>query len=85
MGEIVPIRQGITPEPPAGTISEDVVKEVTELLDKAKSGEVIGLAYVALYTGDLTNYCSAGRITRKVIGTVSVLQYSLAKGDTEVE
>lgn len=85
MAEVVAIRQGLTVEPPAGTVNQDIVKELQELLDKANCGEITGLAYVTLHPGDLTVYCSIGRIVRGVLGALTMLQFSLAKADVEKE
>lgn len=83
MAEVVAIRSGLEVEPPAGTVNQDVVKELQELLDKANCGEITGLAYVSLHPGDLTLHHRVGRITRGVIGAITLLQYSLARNDGE--
>jgi hypothetical protein len=83
MAEVVAIRQGLAVEPPAGTVNADVVKELQELLDKASSGDITGIAFVSLHPGDLTVHHSVGRITRGVIGAMTLLQYSLARSDLE--
>lgn len=83
MSEVVAIRSGLAVEPPIGTVNQDVVKEIQDLLDKANSGEITGLAYVTLHPGDVTFYSNAGRVTRGVMGALTLLQYSLARTDFE--
>lgn len=83
MSEVVPIRAGISPVPTAGIVNDEVVKELQNLLDKAKAGEVMGFAYASLHPGDLTTYGNFGCITRGVIGALMLLQYSMAKTDAE--
>lgn len=85
MSEVVAIRSGLAVEPPAGTVNADVVKELQQLLDKANCGDVTGLVFVSLHPGDLTVYHSVGRITRGVMGAMTLLQYSLARTDCERE
>lgn len=85
MAEVVAIRQGLAVEPPAGSVNPDVVKELQELLDRANCGEITGFAYVTLHPGDLTCHHSIGRITRGVMGALLLLQYALAKSDSEKE
>lgn len=85
MAEVVAIRKGLTLEPPAGTVNADIVKELQELLDKANCGEITGLAYATLHPGDVTLYSKAGRITRGMMGALTLLQYSLARVDYEDE
>lgn len=85
MAEVVAIRSGIAVEPPAGTANPDLVKELQDLLEKANSGEITGFAYASLHPGDVTTYCSVGRLTRGVIGALVMLQWSLAKSDGEHE
>jgi len=83
VSEVVAIRSGVAVAPPAGTVNEDVVREAQDLLDKAKAGEITGFAYVTLHPGDVTFYSNAGRITRGVMGALTLLQYSLARTDFE--
>jgi len=75
--EVVPIRSGVTPEPPPGHVDEAVVKELTDLLERAKSGEITGIAYGVLCPGDLSYYGRFGRITRGVIGAMEILKYTI--------
>jgi hypothetical protein len=81
--KIVPIRDGLAVDPPAGTADPAVIKEIEGLLEQAKSGELIGLAYVSLHPGDTTVYFRVGRITRAVMGALTIMQYAMAKADTE--
>ena len=83
MSEVVPIRQGLTPEPTAGSVDQGIVKELENLLGRAKAGEITGMAFVALCPGDFTTYSSVGRLTRGVIGALALLQHQLMKNDIE--
>lgn len=85
MAEVVAIRQGLAVEPPAGSVNADVVQELQELLDKANSGDITGIAFVSLHPGDLTVHHSVGRITRGVMGALTLLQFSLARADCDKE
>ena len=83
MSEVVAIRSGVAVAPPVGTVNEDVVREAQDLLDKANAGEITGLAFVTLHPGDVTVHYKVGRITRGVLGALTLLQYSLARTDFE--
>lgn len=83
VSNIVPIHAGLAPEPPAGTVNADVVKQLEELLDKARSGDITGLAFVSLHSGDTTVHYRVGRMTRGVIGALTLLQYAMARSDFE--
>lgn len=78
---VVPIRKGVTPEPIPGTVNESVVDELQGLLDKAKAGEITGVAYVSLHPGDLTCFGRAGRMTRGVIGAIELLKYDMCRDE----
>lgn len=75
--EVVPIRSGLTPEPPPGYVDESVVKELTDLLERAKSGEITGIAYAVLCPGDTSYYGRSGRITRGVVGAMEILKFTI--------
>ena len=79
MSEIVPIRKGLEPQPPPGTVNLEVVNELQGLLDKAQAGEITGIAYVSLHAGDTTTYYYAGRITRGLLGAITLLQLMLGR------
>lgn len=81
MADVVAIRRGLEVEPPQGTVNPDIVKALQELLDRANCGEITGFAYVSLHPGDLTAYYNVGRITRGVIGAITILQCTLARSD----
>ena len=83
MSDVIPIRKGVTPQPAAGEVNPEVVKELEELLDKARAGDITGLAYVSLHAGDFSTAASAGRLTRGVIGALAILQHRLIKLDEE--
>lgn len=79
----MPIRAGVTPAQTVGAVNPDLVKELQDLLERAKAGELHGLAYAALYAGDLTVYDSAGRLTRGVIGAIELLKFRMCRDDLE--
>ncbi|QPF87025.1 hypothetical protein IC762_12295 [Bradyrhizobium genosp. L] len=82
---VVPIRAGLEPEPPAGSVNAVLVKDLQELVAKASAGEITGVAYVTLHPGDLTCYHRVGRITRGVVGALSILQFDMVKDCNEVD
>ena len=73
------------PEPPAGTVDPDVVKELEKLLNKAKTGDMTGIAYASLHPGGFTTYNRAGRMTRGVIGALTLMQWDMCKTDIEAD
>jgi hypothetical protein len=77
---IVPIRSGMEPCPD-GDPNPDVIECLQSLLDRAKAGEIIGLAYVSQHPGDFTMYGRNGRITRGTIGAIAMLQYDMCRAD----
>lgn len=83
MSEVVPIRHGVSPAPALGEVNQEVVNELQRLLDRANSGEITGFAYASLHPGDTTFYSNVGRLTRGVLGALTLLQFSLAKSDHE--
>jgi len=82
---VIPIRHGFTPSPASGEVNAAVVKELEELLAKAQAGEVSGLAYVTLHPGDYTLWHRVGRMTRGVIGALTLLQWDMCKADIEAD
>lgn len=82
---VVPIRTGVTPQPPEGEINLDLIAKLEELLELAKTGNLTGIAYAALYPGDFTGYNEAGRTTRAMIGALVMLQFDMCKADSEEE
>jgi hypothetical protein len=64
------------------TISHDTVEALQTLLDKAKRGDVIGIAYSVMNKKRTYHVDAAGELHRNptfAIGTVIVLVYRLVK------
>ena len=64
------------------TISHDTVEALQTLLDKAKQGDVIGIAYSVMNKKRSYHVDSAGELHRNptfAIGTIVVLLYRLIK------
>ena len=80
---VIPLRPGIEPAPNVGDINPQVVELLTELLEKARAGEVVGVAFASLHPGDLTTSNHGGRMTRGVIGALTLLQHDMCKTDIE--
>lgn len=64
------------------TISHDTVEALQTLLDEAKKGNLIGIAFAAMYTKPTRRYATeaAGEADRNptfALGTVIVLLYKL--------
>lgn len=78
--KIVPLRPGLEPCPD-GEPNQEVIDCLSVLLDKAKAGEVIGIAYVSQHPADFTMYDRKGRTTRGTIGALVMLQYDMCKED----
>lgn len=81
--KVIAIREGVSPEPLAGEVNSDVVERLADLLDKARSGEVTGIAYATLHPGDVSFYDNCGRATRGLLGALLLLQHNMAKVDDE--
>lgn len=81
--KVTPIRPGVAVN--NGEVDERVVKALKELLEEAKSGQIIGIAYVTQSQGDYTQYCDHGRLTRGAIGALHLLLHEIAKRDVEAE
>ena len=75
-GTILQLRPGILPETSEDARPE-VIKELEELLAKAKAGEIRGIAYVAIHPGDLTSFARVGRNTRGMLGANMLLQHEM--------
>lgn len=78
---VVPLRPGLEPVPCAGAINPDLVTHLEELLERAKAGEMTGIAYATLHPGDLSLYGSRGRTTRGLLGALTLLQYDMCRSD----
>lgn len=64
------------------TVSHDTVEVLTELLQEAKSGNIIGLALVAMHRRRQYEFAITGEAERSptfALGTVSKLQFDLAQ------
>jgi hypothetical protein len=62
------------------SISHDTIQTLEELLEKAKNGAIIGLAYVVMNKKRSYNVDSAGELHRNptyALGTVIVLAYKM--------
>lgn len=66
-----------------GTPNADLVTHLEEILEKARSGEISSLVYIALYHDDLTTYHWIGRMTRGVLGCLELVKYGLSREDAE--
>jgi hypothetical protein len=77
MGQVVTIR----PEPPR-TVSQETVRELEDMLSQAKSGEIQGIAYVALHKGQAFSIATVGAALTAptyCLGAVSILKAALIK------
>ncbi len=73
---VVPIRAGIIPKPRES--HPEVVKQLEELLEMARSGEIVGLAAVYVYHDETVNYASSGwHGVYRIIGCMEVLKREL--------
>jgi hypothetical protein len=84
MSTVVPLRPGLEPYPD-GEPNPEVIQHLSGLLDRAKAGEIIGIAYAAIHPGDFTSYTRKGRTTRGVIGALVMLQHDMCKADIEAD
>lgn len=82
MPDVIPIRANIAPHT-GGESRPEVVEKLTELLEMAKAGELLGIAFVSLHPGDLTTYGTSGRTTRGVLGALALLQHEVCRDDLE--
>lgn len=80
---IVPIRPGVEPDPPKGEVNADVVETLEKLLDRARSGEVIGIAYAVQHPERMTSYWRAGFCSRAILGAMLLLQHEMCAADIE--
>lgn len=80
---VVPIRAGVAPDPDAGSVNEATVKELEDILQRARAGEVVGVAYACQHPGRLTTFHYVGFVTRACIGAVGLLHAKMCKHDLE--
>ena len=69
------------PIPDPGKPVPELVEHLEKMLEQARSGEVTGITYAVLYQGDITSFCSVGRMRRSLLGSLAMLQYALCKED----
>lgn len=58
-------------------VHEGLVKELEELLERAKSGEIVGLTGALLHHDKSTSYRLAGLGSRALVGALAVAQHEL--------
>jgi hypothetical protein len=80
---VVPIRPGVALPPPRGEVDEDVIKVLTDLLEAAHAGEVVGVAYAAQHPQKTTSWHRAGYGTRALLGAVTLLQADICRTELE--
>lgn len=81
--KVVSIREGVSIAPSGGEPNPTVVEHLSGLLEKARSGEITGIAYATLHPGDVSFYSTSGRTTRGLLGALTLLQYDMCKADAE--
>jgi hypothetical protein len=79
---IVPIRPGLA-LPPPGEINENVVSELEDLLEQARAGEIVGIAYALEHPGKTTSFQRAGFCTRGLLGAVTLLQAQICRNELD--
>lgn len=62
---------------PPGEPDPDVVKLAEETLERARSGDVNGIAVVMQHADDATTYQNCGNTTRATIGALEILKHEL--------
>ena len=62
-GELIDLRQA----------NESVVLRLEDILERAKSGEIVGLAVVAVYYDLATSHCAVGAVGVKALGEVTLM------------
>ena len=64
-----------------GIPREGVIGTLEWLLERARSGEIDGLAVAYIHQDNCTNYRLDGRITRSLVGAVAVMSTKLLLDD----
>lgn len=57
----------------------DLVEVLEDLLERAKGGEIVGIAGAILYRDEATGTCVAGISMRSLLGTLFILQHKLVE------
>lgn len=60
-----------------GTPRPELIADLERVLEMAKAGEIEGIAYAVQHADGCTNFYRIGRLTRAVIGALSILQTSI--------
>jgi|WetSurMetagenome_2_1015567.scaffolds.fasta_scaffold00090_60 hypothetical protein len=64
-GDVIDLRQA----------NESVVLRLEDLLERAKSGEIIGLGVVAVYYDLATSHCTVGAVGVKAVGEMTLMMH----------
>lgn len=75
---VLPLRPGLEPCQ-NGEPNPEVIEYLSQCLDKAKAGEIVGIACVTQHPGDFTSYARKGRTTRGTIGALMMLQHDMVR------
>ena len=79
---VIPIRPNVRPA--TGKVANpEVIERLEELLDKAKSGEIVGIAYAITDGDDYTGYSWVGRSIRGTLGALDLLHFEMCRADVE--
>lgn len=68
-GDVIDLRQA----------NENVVLRLRELLERAESGEIIGLAAVSIYYDLATSHCTVGAVGVKALGEITLMAQEIGK------
>ena len=72
---VTPINNSIKTINQMGDIDEAAVAALERLLDQAKSGEVIGIAWAAMHADECTSFqCNGSSISRSLLGAITLLR-----------
>lgn len=79
MTKVVGIRGNVPVPSQMGVVDENVVKQLEDLLARAKAGEMNGIAVAMHYNDNTSTRCYSGEITWSVVGRLFELQNELLK------
>ena len=65
---------GQLPPPIPGEVSQDVVKMLSDLLERAQGGQINGVAVAMHFSDETTNQCYSGTHSYSTIGRLHALQ-----------